>query len=89
MNLSLDLFIKGIVGDPVLLTVVASDPASAAADAGVTLGDVDTVLRGDLAALYYRDAHPLLLMQLAGALKVDPMELFAASKKEENHEDPH
>lgn len=73
MNLRLDRLVRRMAHDPDLLRRAGDDPAAVAADAGVTAEDVTDVVLANLAALHARGVHPLLLMQLAGATRTDPM----------------
>lgn len=74
MNLRLDQFIRDVVRSRNLLDDARQAPAEIADLAGLPVADVNSLLRGDLLALYWRGAHSLLLMQLAAVLGVDPRE---------------
>lgn len=74
MNLALDDLLRRAARDPDFRTAARAASQAAAKRAGVTLADVTAVLDGDLVALHERGAHPLLIMQLAAALEIDPMD---------------
>ncbi len=69
MNLELDRLIRRIVREPTLL-----DGATLATiGTRVSEPEIRMLLDKDLAGLRGRDAHPLLLMQFAGAFRIEPM----------------
>jgi hypothetical protein len=74
MNLRLDLLIRSIVRDPGLLDRVRSAPSAVAQEAGVPTRELGMVLAGDLTGLYRADVNPVLIMHLAAALGIDPMQ---------------
>ncbi len=78
MNLPLDQVIRRVVQDPGFRSAAEHAGQRAADLAGVPLTDLTAVLEGDLVTLHHRGAHPLLVMQLAGALGIDPMQRFGA-----------
>lgn len=80
MNLPLDQVIRRVVRDPEFRSIAEESGQLAADLAGVRLADLAAVLDGDLVTLHQRGAHPLLIMQLAGALRIDPMRPFAAEQ---------
>ncbi|ANI91176.1 MULTISPECIES: hypothetical protein [Mycobacteriales] len=80
MNLPLDQVIRRVVRDPEFRSIAEESGQLAADLAGVRLADLAAVLEGDLVTLQQRGAHPLLIMQLAGALRIDPMRRFAAEQ---------
>ena len=93
MNLSLDLVIRRFVRDAEFRSCVKDADQSAAESAGVGVAELAAVARGDLVRLYRWGAHPLLVMQLAGALGIDPMLSFGADQPTQddssaNHEQP-
>jgi hypothetical protein len=76
VNLPVDEVIRRVVRDAGFRAAASRAPQQAAEAAGVALVDLAAVLDGDLVALHERGAHPLLIMQLAGALGIDPMQRF-------------
>ena len=74
MNLRLDLLIRKIASDPGLLDRARAAPWAVAHEAGVAARELDLILAGDLAGLYQADVNPVLIMHLAAALGVDPMQ---------------
>lgn len=74
MNLILDLLIRRVVREPGFRDTARAEPQAVADRSGLPVADVTAVLEGDLLALHRRGAHPLLIMHLAGALGVDPMD---------------
>lgn len=77
MNLLLDELLRRVARDPDFQEEARRAPAAAADRAGVSLADLTAVLDGDLVALHDRGAHPLLIMHLAAAFGIDPMDRFA------------
>lgn len=73
MNVVLDDLVQRVACDPDFRQAANEAPAATAERAGVSLSELSAVLRGDLIALHECGVHPLLIMQLAGALGVDPM----------------
>jgi hypothetical protein len=76
VNLVLDELIRRAAHDPAFREAARNAPHEAAERAGVPHADVTAVLDGDLVGLHARGAHPLLIMHLAGALGIDPMDRF-------------
>lgn len=76
MNLALDEVIRRAARDVGFRAAAAESGQQAAELAGVPPADLRAVVEGDLVALHQRGAHPLLIMQLAGALGIDPMQQF-------------
>jgi hypothetical protein len=74
MNLRLDLLIRSTVRDPGLLDRARTAPSAVAHEAGVPMRELGLVLAGDLAGLYRADVNPVLIMHLAAALGIDPMQ---------------
>lgn len=79
MNLPLDQLIRRVVRDAGFRSAAERAGQRSADIAGVPLTDLTAVLEGDLVTLHRRGAHPLLVMQLAGALGIDPMQRFGAA----------
>lgn len=73
MNVPLDQVIRRVVQDPVFRNAAVDRVQQTAEAAGVAPADLEAILAGELLALYRRDAHPLLIMQLAASLGIDPM----------------
>jgi hypothetical protein len=80
VNLPLDQVIRRVVREPGFRAVAEAEGQRAAGHAGVPLADLTAVLEGDLVTLHRRGAHPLLVMQLAGVLGIDPMLRFGADQ---------
>jgi hypothetical protein len=76
MNVRLDSMLRRFAKDEAYRKEVALAPEEAAKAAGVPLGQILAALEGDLVQLYEAGAHSLILMGLAGALRIDPMERF-------------
>ena len=76
MNLALDEVIRRVAHDVGFRAAATDSWRQAAGLAGVSPSDLRAVVEGDLVALYQRGAHPLLIMQLAGALGIDPMQRY-------------
>ncbi|WP_211176951.1 hypothetical protein [Pseudonocardia acidicola] len=76
MNLPLDELLRWAARDPGFREEARRAPQEAADRARVPLADLTAVLEGDLSALHRRGGHPLLIMQLAGALGIDPIDRF-------------
>lgn len=74
MNLRLDLLIRRIVHEPGFLERARAAPSEVAQESRVDVHEIDLVLAGDLAGLYRADVNPLLIMHLAAALGVDPIQ---------------
>jgi hypothetical protein len=51
--------------DPEFLAAVRENPHRAIADRSLTAAEREALLNGDVAALYRRGAHPVLLVRLA------------------------
>ncbi|GAB4079102.1 hypothetical protein GCU67_13680 [Modestobacter muralis] len=81
MNLALDQVIRQVVRDPEFRSFAEEAGQQAAARAGVSPAELAAVLEGDLVTLHRGGAHPLLIMQLAGALGIDPMRRFDAEPR--------
>jgi hypothetical protein len=93
VNLALDELLRA-AQDPDFRDAAGAAPEAAAKRAGVTIGGLTAVLNGDLAVLYEYGAHPLLIMQLAAALEIDPMDRLgghaaapAQTERSTGHED--
>ena len=69
MNFVLDRLVRRIARDPSLLDELAGEAKAA----GLDKGDLRLLLAKDLAGLRERGVPPLLLMHLAGALRIEPM----------------
>lgn len=69
VNLELDLLIRRIVREPALL----DEATLAMLGSRVSEAEIQLLLDKDLAGLRARDAHPLLLMQFAGAFRIEAM----------------
>jgi len=69
MNLALDRLLRKVARDPSLLDGLDADTARG----GIEEEDIAALRARDLAALSARGAHPLLIMQFAGALHIEPM----------------
>ena len=76
MNIVPDGLLRRAVADADFREEARRAPHDAADRAGVPLADLTAVIEGDVVALHDRGAHPLLIMQLAGSLGIDPMERF-------------
>jgi hypothetical protein len=74
VNVPLDQAIRRVVKDPVFRNAAVDRSQQIAEAAGVAPADLEAILAGELLALYRRGAHPLLIMQLAASLGIDPME---------------
>lgn len=74
MNVPLDQVIGRVVQDPVFRNAAVDRLQQIAEAAGVAPADLEAILAGELLTLYRRGAHPLLIMQLAASLGIDPME---------------
>lgn len=77
MNLRLDDVLRRVVRDAQFHAEAQSEPERTAEQVGLSLADLEAVLSGDLTVLHARGAHPLLIMQLAGALGIEPMGRFS------------
>lgn len=77
MNLDLDEVIRRAARDAEFRAAATDSWRNAADLDGVPPRDLRAVVEGDLVALHELGAHPLLIMQLAGALGIDPMQQFA------------
>lgn len=73
MNLALDEALRRAARDDDFLAAARAAPQESADRVGIPLADLTDILNGDLRALHDRGGHPLLIMQLAGALGIDPM----------------
>jgi hypothetical protein len=73
VNLRLDEVLRRVVRDAPFRAEAEAAPERTAEQTGVSLADLEAVLSGDLTVLHARGAHPLLIMQLAGALGIEPM----------------
>jgi hypothetical protein len=78
VNLALDQVIRRAARDVGFRAAAAENGQQEAELAGVPPADLTAVVEGDLVVLHRRGAHPLLIMQLAGALGIDPMQQFGA-----------
>jgi 2'-carboxy-2,3-dihydroxybiphenyl 1,2-dioxygenase small subunit/ferredoxin len=76
MNYRLDAMLRRCAEEEAYRQQVAAAPDEAAHAAGIPLAHVLAALQGDLVQLYEAGAHSLILMELAGALRIDPMERF-------------
>jgi hypothetical protein len=76
VNLLLDELLRRVVREAGFREAARAEPHATAGRAGVPLADLTAVLDGELVTLHERGAHPLLIMHLAGALGIDPMETF-------------
>lgn len=83
MNLALDQVLRLLSTDPEFRQRASSDPAQAAAAAGITEADLAAAVSGDVVTLYERGAHPLLIMATAEAAGVDPMRPFLEARERE------
>lgn len=72
MNLALDRLLRQVARDPSLLDGFDADTAGG----GIEESDIAVLLARDLPGLCARGAHPLLIMQFAGALHIEPMAAF-------------
>lgn len=72
MNLGLDRLLRQVARDPSLLDRLDARTVGG----GIEDGDIAALLAGDLLGLFERGAHPLLIMQFAGALHIEPMAAF-------------
>lgn len=72
MNLALDRLLRQVARDPSLLDGLDADTAGGR----IEEGDIAALLARDLPVLFARGAHPLLIMQFAGALHIEPMAAF-------------
>jgi hypothetical protein len=79
VNLALDEMLRRVVSDPEFREDAGRAPREVADRVGVAQTDLLAALDGDLRALHDRGAHPLLIMQLAGVLNIDPMDRFRAT----------
>ncbi|GHE44406.1 hypothetical protein CP980_33415 [Streptomyces vinaceus] len=76
---AIDRLCYDIAHEPGTLERLRADPRRELADRPLTADERDELLRGDVAALYRRGAHPVLLVRLAAfrVLGLDPA-LYAA-----------
>lgn len=82
MNVELDTLLQRLLREAGFLEKSRARPQASAELAGVPLSDLTAAIEGDLVALHERGGHPLLIMQLAGALGIDPMGRFGAPSGE-------
>ncbi|MFD8414661.1 hypothetical protein ACFV2Q_23375 [Streptomyces sp. NPDC059650] len=76
---AIDRLCYDVAHEPEILERLRTDPRRELARRPLTAEERDELLRGDVAALYRRGAHPVLLVRLAGfrVLGLDPA-LYAA-----------
>lgn len=79
MNIPLDQLLRRLVSEPVLRESARADPQAVAECLGVPVADMTAALECDLRALHVRGAHPLLIMKLASAMGMNPMEQLRGS----------
>lgn len=73
MNIRLDTLLQEFVKNSHTRDDARADVEATAQRTGLPMTDVQAALDGDLRVLYERGAHPLLMMQLAHRLGVNPM----------------
>lgn len=74
MNLKLDMKIRKFLTEDEIDGCRSVSPDSVDGDVD---DDYAAILSGNLRPLFERGAHPLLLMQLAHRLSIDPMEVLS------------
>lgn len=79
MNIPLDQLLRRVVSEPIFREVARAEPQAVAERSGLSVADVTAVLECDLRALHGRGAHPLLIMKLASAMGVNPMDELRGS----------
>lgn len=72
-HVSLDQALERVIADPTCLALLAADPASF----DITPEQAGWIADGDLRSIAAAGAHPLLVMQIAEVLGIDPVATFA------------
>lgn len=79
MNFIIDFAIRSIIRIPLSFNEAMKDHLEVEKRLGVRPSELKLIVEGDLCGLATLGMHPLLLVQLAGCLAIDPIERLASS----------